>query len=201
MEENKNSVDVKQPETIILRMPVLPLRGLVLFPNTAMHLEAQRKFSIKAIEYAVSKNVPVLLLTQIDSSVEKITKTDFYNIGTIANLKKFTRLPNECVRVFVDVVSRAKCMELYEENGLWFAEVMVLNESEPPKMTKNLEAQIRTMKDLFAEYFHIIGRISPDVIYKANSITDVSRLTDTIAGNMIIDYDDKEFLLEILDVK
>lgn len=201
MEENKNSVDVKQPETIILKMPVLPLRGLVLFPNTAMHLEAQRKFSIKAIEYAVSKNVPVLLLTQIDSSVEKITKTDFYNIGTIANLKKFTRLPNECVRVFVDVVSRAKCMELYEENGLWFAEVMVLNESEPPKMTKNLEAQIRTMKDLFAEYFHIIGRISPDVIYKANSITDVSRLTDTIAGNMIIDYDNKEFLLEILDVK
>ena len=201
MEENKITAEVKQPEKVIFRMPVLPLRGLVLFPHTAMHLEAQRKFSIKAIEYAVSKNVPVLLLTQIDASVEKVTKNDFYNIGTIANLKKFTRLPNECVRVFVDVVSRAKCIGLFEENGLWFAEVEALKEGEAPKMTKNMEAQIRSMKDLFAEYFHIIGRISPDVIYKTNSISDVSRLTDTIAGNMIIDYDDKEFLLEILDVK
>ena len=115
MEENKITAEVKQPEKVIFRMPVLPLRGLVLFPHTAMHLEAQRKFSIKAIEYAVSKNVPVLLLTQIDASVEKVTKNDFYNIGTIANLKKFTRLPNECVRVFVDVVSRAKCIGLFEE--------------------------------------------------------------------------------------
>ena len=69
MEENKITAEVKQPEKVIFRMPVLPLRGLVLFPHTAMHLEAQRKFSIKAIEYAVSKNVPVLLLTQIDASV------------------------------------------------------------------------------------------------------------------------------------
>ncbi len=200
-ENKKDTTEVVQTEKITFTMPVLPLRGLVLFPHTSMHLEAQRKFSVKAIEYAISKNVPVLLLTQTDPSLDKITERDFYEVGTIANLRKLTRLPKECVRVFVEVISRAKCLELYEEDGLWFAKVEVLNEGEPPRMTKQFEAQIRSMKDLFAEYFHIVGRISPDVMYKANSVTDVSQLTDMLAGNMILDFDDKEFLLEILDVK
>lgn len=201
MEQKKTAKKIKNEEKIIFTLPVLPLRGLVLFPHTSMHLEAQRKFSVKAIEYAISKNVPVLLLTQLDPSLDKITALDFYDVGTIANLRKLTRLPNDCVRVFVEVMNRASCTELYEENGIWFAKVEVLDEGEPPRMTKQLEAQIRSMKDLFAEYFHIVGRISPDVMYKANSITDVSQLTDMLAGNMILDFDDKEFLLETLDVK
>lgn len=201
MEQNKNETEIIKPEKVIFTMPVLPLRGLVLFPHTSMHLEAQRKFSVKAIEYAISKNMPVLLLTQLDPSLDKITADDFYNVGTIANLKKLTRLPKDCVRVFVEVISRAKCLELYEENGLWFAKVEVLEEEKPPKLTKQLEAQVRSMKDLFAEYFHIVGRISPDVMYKANAVDDISQLTDMLAGNMILDFDDKEFLLEILDVK
>lgn len=195
MEKN----NTKKPETMVL--PILPLRGLVLFPHTSMHLEAQRKFSVKAIEYAITRNSPIFLLSQIDPSVDKITADDFFQLGTVAEIKKMTRIPNDCVRAYVEVSCRAKFQSLFIDEGIWFAKVEILRDEEPEKITKPIEAQMRALKDLFSEYFQIVARISPDVMYKISSLNTLSELTDVIVGNMILDHFDKQMILQTLDVK
>lgn len=201
MTEKKNNTPETTEEIKTVTIPVLPLRGLAIFPHTTMHLDAQRKFSVKAVEYAISHNVPILLLTQIDPSTEKPKEEDFYKTGTIANVKQLMKLPNDCVRVLVDAQVRGESKCIFEQNGILFTNAEIKKQVYTYKKTKNLEAQIRSLKDLYAEYFHIIGRISPEVMHRVAPLDDVDILTDTIAGSMLLDYDDKEYLLEITEPK
>ncbi len=196
----KNTPDmINKRKTVTI--PVLPLRGLAIFPHTTMHLDAQRNFSVKAVEYAISHNTPILLLTQIDPSTEKPSEEDFYKTGTVANVKQLLKLPNNCVRVLVDAQVRGESISIFEQNGMLFSQVEIKKQVHAVRKTKKLEAQIRSVKDLYAEYFHIIGRISPDVMHRVAPLDNIDILTDTIAGSMLLDYDDKEYLLEITDPK
>ena len=122
-------------------------------------------------------------------------------MGTVANVKQLMKLPNECVRALVDAQVRGECTAVFEQNGMLFSNVIIKKQVYNIRKTKKLEAQIRSLKDLFAEYFHIIGRISPDVMHKVAPLDNIDVLTDTISGNMLLDYDDKEYLLEITDPK
>ncbi len=201
MTENKNRTPESDNEVKTVTIPVLPLRGLAIFPHTSMHLDAQRKFSVKAVEYAISHNSPILLLTQLDPSTENPKEEDFYKTGTVANVKQLLKLPNECVRALVDAQVRGESKKIFEQNGMLFTNVEIKKQVFTYRKTKKLEAQIRSLKDLFAEYFHIIGRISPEVMHRVAPLDNIDILTDTIAGSMLLDYDDKEYLLEITDPK
>lgn len=196
MTENEN---IQSAAT--LEIPVLPLRGLCVFPNTAIHLDAQREMSVKAVQYAITNNVPVLLLTQIDVMQEKPKREDFYDMGTIATVKNLIKLPNNCVRVLVDAKVRGFCGEIYNKDGMLFTKATAIESLPVKRVTKKNEAEIRSLKDMYAEYFRIIGRISPDVINKVISLNDIDKLTDTVGGSLIIDYDDKQYILETLDPK
>lgn len=184
-----------------LEVPVLPLRGMTIFPNTAIHLDAQRDFSVNAIEYAIKNNKPVLLLTQIDPTVERPKEKDFYSIGTLASVKNLIKLPNNCVRVLVDAKVRGLSHDIYKKNDMLYAQMSILESLPVKKMTKKIEAEVRSLKDLYSEYFKLIGRISPDVMNKVINTDDIDKLTDTISGSLIIDYDNKQYLLETLDPK
>lgn len=194
MTDIKNAVET-------IEIPVLPLRGITIFPNTAIHLDAQREFSINAVEYAINNNKPVLLLTQIDTMVEDPKQEDFYTIGTLATVKNLIKLPNNCVRVLVDAKVRGKAQSIYHKNKMLYAQAQILESLPVKKVTKKNEAEIRSLRDLFSEYFRIIGRISPDIMNKVLNTDDIAKLTDTVSGSLIIDYDDKQYLLETLDPK
>ena len=196
MAEMKN---VQPVQTI--EIPVLPLRGLCVFPNTAIHLDAQREISVNAVEYAITNDMPVLLLTQIDALVEDPKQDDFYTMGTVATVKNLIRLPNNCVRVLVDAKVRGISNEIFSKNNMLFSKVQTVESVPVARVTKKNEAQIRSLKDLYSEYFRIIGRISPDVMNKVITLNDIDKLTDTVGGSLIIDYDDKQFILETLDPK
>lgn len=192
--------DIKNLQDTI-EIPVLPLRGITIFPNTAIHLDAQRNFSVNAIEYAINNNKPVLLLTQIDPTVEEPKQEDFYTIGTLASVKNLIKLPNNCVRVLVDAKVRGMSQEIYRKSNMLYAKVRILESTPVKTVTKKTEAEIRSLKDLYSEYFRIIGRISPDIMNKVVNTNDIDKLTDTVSGSLIIDYDDKQYLLETLDPK
>lgn len=193
--ENHNLID----EVITEEMAVLPLRGVSIFPYTVMHLDAQRKISVEAIEYAMQHNQPVLLLAQVDPSVEHPKEGDFYRIGTIATVKQLLRLPNHCVRVLVDARIRGESLSVYEKDGILFSQVKRCARRRPVRKSKQLEAHIRSLKDVYGEYFKLVGRISPDVMGGIVSTNDIEKLTDIICGSLFIDYEDKQYLLEILD--
>lgn len=197
MNENHKLID----EIITEEMVVLPLRGVSIFPYTVMHLDAQRKISVDAIEYAMQHNQPVLLLAQVDPSVEHPKEGDFYRIGTIAKVKQLLKLPNHCVRVLVDARIRGESLAVYEKDGVLFSQVKRCQRKHPVRKSKQLEAHIRSLKDVYAEYFKLVGRISPDVMGGIVSTSDIEKLTDIICGSLFIDYDEKQYLLELLDPK
>ena len=182
-------------------MPVLPLRGLVVFPNTTMHLDAQRKVSVDAIEYALNHNKPILLLTQIDQMLENPTTMDFYRVGTIARVKQLIRLPHNAVRVLIEAVGRGFVNTLEKRNAIFFSDVEEIRSEFKGIKTKKLIAEIRSIKDMFGEYFRIIGRFSPDVLHNVIDTNDLPKLTDLISGSLIIDYDERQYLLEMSDPK
>jgi ATP-dependent Lon protease len=184
-----------------IKVPVLPLRGITLFPYTTMHLDAGRQISVDAIEYALQNNVQVLLLTQIDPIVENPNTDDFYKIGTLARVKQLVRLPNKAVRVLIETDTRASAEQITRENDILFTDAEILTYNQPINQTKKLIAQIRSLKDIYSEYFRIIARISPDVINNIIAINDIEKLTDMVASSLFVDYDDKQYLLEILDPK
>ena len=195
--ENHKLID----EIITEEMAVLPLRGVSIFPYTVMHLDAQRKISVAAIEYAMQHNQPVLLLAQVDPSVEHPKEGDFHRIGTVAKVKQMLRLPNHCVRVLVDARIRGESLGIYEKDGILFSQVQRCPRRRPMRKSKQLEAHIRSLKDVYSEYFKLIGRISPDVMGGIISTNDIEKLTDIICGSLFIDYEEKQYLLEILDPK
>lgn len=184
-----------------IKVPVLPLRGITLFPYTTMHLDAGRQISVDAIEYALQNNVQVLLLTQIDPIVENPNTDDFYKIGTLARVKQLVRLPNKAVRVLIETDTRASAEQITRENDILFTDAEILTYNKPINQTKKLTAQIRSLKDIYSEYYRIIARISPDVINNIIAINDIEKLTDMVASSLFVDYDDKQYLLEILDPK
>ncbi len=195
MRENDNRIEEIRTE----EMAVLPLRGVSVFPYTVMHLDAQRKISVAAIEYAMKHNLPVLLLAQTDPSVEHPKEGDFYRIGTVAKVKQLLKLPNHCVRVLVDARIRGESFCVYEKDGVLFSQVKRCQRKLPGRRSKQTEARIRSLKDVYSEYFKLIGRISPDVMGGIVSTNDMDKLTDIICGSLFIDYEDKQYLLEILD--
>ena len=182
-------------------MPVLPLRGLVVFPNTTMHLDAQRKISVDAIEYALNHNKPILLLTQVDQMLENPTNMDFYGVGTIARVKQLIRLPHNAVRVLIEAVGRGYVNTIEKRNAIFFSDVEVINSDFSGNVTKKLTAEIRSIKDMFSEYFKIVGRFSPDVLHNVIDTSDLDKLTDLISGSLLIDYDERQYLLEIASPK
>ena len=186
-------------ETATEEIVVLPLRGVSIFPYTVMHLDAQRKISVAAIEYAMEHDQPVFLLAQSDPSVEHPKESDFYRIGTIAKVKQLLKLPHHSVRVLVDAALRGESLAVYEKDGMLFAQVRYGTKKRPIRKSKQLEAQIRSLKDVYAEYFKLIGRISPDVMGGVVSTNDIEKLTDIICGSLFIDYEEKQYLLEISD--
>ena len=186
-------------EIVTEEIVVLPLRGVSIFPYTVMHLDAQRKMSVGAIEYAMKHNVPVLLLAQIDPSVEHPKEGDFYRVGTIAKVKQLLKLPNRCVRVLVDARIRGESLAVYEKDGILFSQVKRCPRKQPVRKSKQMEAQLRSLKDAYGEYFRLVGRISPDVMGGILSTNDMEKLTDIICGSLFIDPDEKQYLLEILD--
>ncbi len=195
----KKETDKLIEEIITEEIVVLPLRGVSIFPYTVMHLDAQRKMSVGAIEYAMEHNVPVLLLAQVDPSVEHPKEGDFYRVGTIAKVKQLLKLPNRCVRVLVDARIRGESLSVYEKDGILFSQVKRCPRKHPVRKSKQLEAQLRSLKDAYAEYFRLVGRISPDVMGGILSTNDMEKLTDIICGSLFIDTDEKQYLLEILD--
>ena len=95
-------------------IPLLPLRGLLVFPSMVLHIDVGRERSIKALEHAMLEDSKIFLLTQKDLRVETPTEQDLYNVGTIAKVKQMLKLPNGTLRILVEGLERAK-VENYEE--------------------------------------------------------------------------------------
>jgi len=176
-------------------MPLLPLRGLVVFPHMILHFDVGRMRSVKALEEAMMKDQIILLAAQKDPGLEEPARDDVYTVGTIAKIKQLLRLPGDTIRVLVEGLERAKILDYISDEPYYRVTV---KECPNPKILPRkpeLEALIRQVISYFEKYAKLTNRIPSDTTFTINTMEDYARLSDVIAANMMLKLEQKQQIL------
>ncbi len=185
-------------QTITL-MPLLPLRGLVLYPEMILHFDLGRESSIRAAEYAMSNHTPVFLVAQRDIKDENPDFDALYRIGTVAQVRQILRLPGNDVRILVEGESRARLLGVMEDDSLKKAEIEVLDTIPAPIGNARTEALYRRIQETFESYAALAPRMTPEVVMNVLGAEDLGRLSDYIAQSIQLRYQVKQRILELID--
>lgn len=183
-----------------LDIPVVPLRGLVVFPEMVLHFDVGRKKSVNAIKTAMRASNKIFLVAQRDPSVDEPGIEDLYETGVICSIKQTIRIPNsDNLRVVVEGEQRARLMELTQIRPYLIGSLFPIPEENP--LDDNEErAYSRAVKKEFEKYASFISKISNDVKVKILSINDSGRLCDFICSNCFFEYEEKQSILETVSV-
>lgn len=182
-------------------MPLIPLRGVTVFPNTVIHFDLGREKSIAALERAMMMNQTVFLTSQKDVNTELPTKDDFYDFGCVAKIKQMLKLPGDTVRILVDGQYRARIDTLLQEEPYFLATVNCFAEDDSLNDTPDMVALMRTVNGLFDEYKMKHPKFQNDHTIDFSNISDPGRLADTIASTMVLKTEDAQTILETLDIE
>ncbi|AOT69755.1 endopeptidase La [Geosporobacter ferrireducens] len=182
-------------------LPLIPLRGLSVFPYMVLHFDVGREKSINALEEAMVNDQMIFLTTQKEAETDIPTEEDFYKVGTISKIKQMLKLPGDAIRVLVEGISRAKITELTQEEPFFKARLEEDTFEGETETDKEMEALMRTVMDAFESYISVSNRISPEVLISVSSIEEPGRLADVIASHMILKIDQKQEILEAFDPK
>lgn len=184
----------------IVELPVIPLRGLVIFPEMVLHFDVGRKKSVEALRNAMSTNQKVFLVCQKDASVDEPSIDEMYDIGVVCLIKQMIRIPNsENLRVVVEGLERGALMGICQTKPFISATVDILKNIDFEYDDREEKAYQRAVVKEFESYASLIGKISNDVIAKVISIKDSSRLADFICSNTFMDYSQKQSVLSELN--
>jgi len=182
-------------------MPLIPLRGIVVYPHMILHFDVGRFKSIKAIEEAMLEEQLIFLVAQRDPSIEDPEPEDIYAYGTIAKIKQLLRLPGDTIRVLVEGISRAKIAEMVQTEPFYMARIRPVKVQPIRSGKTDIQALARQVVEHFEQYAKLSGKISPDASLSITAIDDLSRLPDIIASNLTISVELKQSILEELSPK
>ena len=187
--------------TITTSLPVLAMRGVVVFPKMTLHFDVGRQKSIAAIRAALNTSGEIFLVAQLDAEVENPEFSDLNKIGVVAEVKQVIKLPNtEVLRVVVEGKYRATIVETLRTKPILKAVVTEVKQKPIRKIDSAYsEALVRTLRDLFDDYADLLPRISPDVEMTVHTEDNISLLTDYIVSNTILMFEDKQELLSELN--
>ncbi|NLN65832.1 MAG: endopeptidase La [Clostridiaceae bacterium] len=182
-------------------IPLLPLRGLVVFPYMILHFDVGRPKSIKALEEAMMKDQMIFLAAQKDPGREEPVEDEVYSVGTIAKIKQLLRLPGDTIRVLVEGIERAKTLE-YEAVEPYY-QVTVKECPSPKRLSKKpeMEALVRQVVSYFEKYAKLTNRIPSDTTFTVSTMDDYARLSDVIAANMMLKLEQKQSILNEISPK
>ncbi len=195
MEEKDNLIFEK--ETIDL--PMIPLRGLSVFPSMVLHFDIGREKSINALEKAMVNNQYVFLASQKDENTDLPTPEDFYHLGTIGRIKQMLRLPGDSIRVLVEGICRGQIEEVQFEVPYFQCRIRPLSIPESLATDPATEALMRTVLGSFDEYINLNQNLSPEVFASVVTIEEAGQMADSIASHIEVRLEDKQTLLETLD--
>ena len=181
------------------KLAVLPLRGVLVFPNMVLHLDVGREKSITALEKAMMKDNLILLVAQKDAKVDEPEQTDLYPIGTLAKIKQMIKLPGGTIRVLVEGLHRARIVELMIEEFMLQAEVEELKDDE--KKTPEIEALMRSVLNQFEQYIKISRRVPPETLSTVSDIEEPGRYCDIIASHLSLKVPQRQEILEAVELK
>ncbi len=180
-------------------IPVLPLRGVTIFPEMIMHFDVGREKSIKALEEAMKQNELILLVTQKDADLDDPGKDDLYEIGTVVQIRQMVKIAEGQFKVLVKGTTRAKIIEVEEKEYL-LAKIEIVNEV-LSKADAKQEALVRTIAELFEKYADLNPRITGEVLYGILNLKDSVEMMDIIIGHIVLEVEKKQEILECLNLE
>lgn len=183
-------------------LPLLPLRGLTVFPYMILHFDVGRIKSIKALEEAMINNQLIFLVAQKDAKNDSPGPEDIYTIGTISKVKQLLKLPGDTIRVLVEGISRAEICEFTQTEPFFMAEVEEKIYVEEDKNSKTeIEALKRRVLSTFEEYSKLNNKVSPETVLSIMNIDDPDQLADIITANLMLKVEQKQEILNEFKTK
>ena len=200
-EGNTDHIGLTEPELFVQEketLPLIPLRGMSVFPGMVVHFDVGREKSVKALEAAMERDQMAFLVTQKEVIKEDITPDDFYNIGCKVKVKQLLKMPDNLVRVLVEVQERREIVE-FESLDPYF-----LVNTKPVRSvyydTKENRTLIRMIRESFANYMNVTRKVATDLILAMDSLEDPDQLIDIIGANLFLDLEDSQRLIQETDV-
>lgn len=184
----------------IVELPVLPLKGLVVFPDMILHFDVGRKRSKAAVEAAMLNNQEIFVTTQKLTSVNRPKINDVYSVGVVCNVTQIVNQQDDVIRVTIQGKYRGILKEITTDTNCLFAKVQEVPRSTLSDTEKG-DALVRAVKNVFEQYISITPGFSSDYLYKLSLCKDASEVADYIASNIITDYSNKQTILNIFDVE
>ncbi|MGC2332203.1 MAG: endopeptidase La [Candidatus Acidiferrales bacterium] len=187
---SKEKLDVK-------RVPMMPVRDMVIFPEMMHPFIVGREASVRALEEALAGDKKIFLVTQHDASVDDPKPEEIYQVGTLANIVQSVKLPDGNIKVLVEGSERAKLVQVTSDEGFFRATVrLVPVKSEPGPQTQQASERVT---NLFEQYVKLSQSLNYDTMIAAARVEDPGKLSDAIAANLQIPVEEKQELLEVFD--
>jgi ATP-dependent Lon protease len=181
------------------KIPVLPLRDIVVFPHMVVPLFVGRDKSVKALESIMKGDKKIMLITQKSASVDDPKKDDLFDFGTVANVLQLLKLPDGTVKVLVEGLNRASINVFFENENFLQADIDQITET-IDSSDKELRAISKSTTDEFDKYVNLNKKIPPEVLGTISEIDELGKLSDTIASHLSIKLSDKQQILESVDL-
>ncbi|MEG0979245.1 MAG: endopeptidase La [Oscillospiraceae bacterium] len=192
---------MSRTELIKEKLPIVALRGLVVFPNMVLHFDVAREKSIAAVRAAMEDNQQLFLITQIDVKTDDPSLSDLFKIGVVVRIRQIVRLPNsKTLRVVVEGIRRAEIEKLDEDCEYLCGMIKEKRTSKIASKDKDMElALVRHAKDIFDQYSDIAPKMPPDVMLSIMTDEKAGSLSDYIASVLTINFVEKQKILDELN--
>ena len=181
------------------KIPVLPLRDIVVFPNMVAPLFVGREQSVNALNHVMTGDKKILLLSQKNSKVDNPNKDNLYSLGTVAKIIQLLKLPDGTLKVLVEGIQRAKVIKIDFNKEFISASITEINKK--TKKNTNIRALQKLVIEQFIEFQKINKKISLDVINNIKTYIDPDKIVDVIASNISISLSQKQEILEITNTE
>jgi ATP-dependent Lon protease len=187
---NREKIDVK-------RVPMMPVRDMVIFPQMMTPFIVGREASVRALEEALAGEKKIFLATQHDASVDDPKPEEIYQVGTLANIVQSVKLPDGNIKVLVEGAERAKIVQVTSDEGFFRASIRVIPvKSDPSPQLQDVSTRVT---GLFEQYVKLSQSLNYDTMIAAVRVEDANKLSDAIAANLQIPVEEKQELLELFD--
>jgi ATP-dependent Lon protease len=181
----------------IKRVPMMPVRDMVIFPQQMTPFIVGREASVRALEEALAGDKKIFLSTQHDASVDDPKPEEIYAVGTLANIVQSVKLPDGNIKVLVEGVERARAVSIATDEGFFRATVRLLSARVEP--SPQVEQTVQKITGLYEQFIKLSQSLNYDTMIAAARVDDPGRLSDTISANLQLPVDEKQDLLETVD--
>ncbi len=181
------------------KIPTLPLRDVVVFPDMIFPLFVGRKKSVKALEAAMASDKKVFLVTQKNPATDNVLKQDIYRVGVVGNVVQMLKLPDGTLKILIDTRKRAELINFYNEGESFLADIEMIDEIFD--QGEEYGALLREIKQIFKKYVRLEERIPSDLITAILEISDPAKLADHVVSSLPIKLSEKQDVLSEINVK